>query len=124
MSLITLVLGFGMLIFMGLLQAFILFGGSRLSGIVLGSFAIAPVLISAAAVVGMMRLGKDRIAVSRPGEDSKWKAGGLYWNSDDASIFVEKRAGIGYTLNMAHPVSWLIIILILAIAIIPILIIN
>ena len=33
----------------------------------------------------------------------------FYVNSDDPSIFVEKRFGIGYTLNFAHPVSWLIL---------------
>jgi uncharacterized membrane protein len=41
--------------------------------------------------------------------ESCWKAGVFYVNPDDPSIFVEKRIGIGYTLNFAHPLSWLIV---------------
>ena len=56
-----------------------------------------------------------------PGTDlAQWRAGGLvYWAPDDPSIVVPKRIGIGSTLNMAHPVSW---ILIGAVVVIPLLI--
>ncbi len=36
-----------------------------------------------------------------------WIAGAIYYNRNDPSIWVEKRLGVGWTLNMAHPVSWL-----------------
>jgi len=39
-------------------------------------------------------------------EDRHWKAGFLYVNSSDPALFVEKRFGIGYTLNFGRPASW------------------
>ena len=39
-------------------------------------------------------------------EDRYWKAGFLYVNSSDPALFVEKRFGIGYTLNFGRPASW------------------
>jgi uncharacterized membrane protein len=42
-------------------------------------------------------------------EDRYWKAGFLYVNSQDPAFIVEKRFGIGYTLNLGHPGSWMII---------------
>jgi uncharacterized membrane protein len=43
-----------------------------------------------------------------------WKAGVFYVNPEDPAILVPKRnggpfgLGMGRTLNMAHPVSWLV----------------
>jgi len=41
--------------------------------------------------------------------DRYWIAGMFYFNKDDPAIFVEKRFGIGYTMNFAHPASWIVI---------------
>jgi len=41
--------------------------------------------------------------------DRYWKGGLLYFNSEDPAVFVEKRFGIGYTLNFARPVSWIVL---------------
>ena len=53
-------------------------------------------------------------------DDRYWKAGIFYFNRNDPSIFVEKRFGVGWTLNLGHPLGYLIlfgpIILILVIA--------
>ncbi len=38
-------------------------------------------------------------------DDKYWKMGSFYFNKNDPSIFVEKRFGIGYTLNFANPVA-------------------
>ncbi|QPC45548.1 DUF1648 domain-containing protein [Mangrovibacillus cuniculi] len=38
-------------------------------------------------------------------DDRYWKGGLIYFNSEDPSIFVEKRFGIGFTLNFAHPLD-------------------
>ena len=35
-------------------------------------------------------------------DDKYWKAGMFYYNPDDPSVWVEKRFGIGYTLNFAN----------------------
>ena len=42
-------------------------------------------------------------------EDRHWKAGFLYVNSSDPALFVEKRFGIGYTLNFGRPASWVLL---------------
>ncbi|MFY3790967.1 DUF1648 domain-containing protein [Ureibacillus sp. MALMAid1270] len=44
-------------------------------------------------------------------EDKYWKGGLWYFNKNDPSIFVEKRFGVGYTLNFANPIGYLIVIL-------------
>jgi uncharacterized membrane protein len=41
--------------------------------------------------------------------DRYWKAGLFYVNRDDPALFVEKRFGLGYTLNFGHPGTWLLI---------------
>jgi uncharacterized membrane protein len=42
-------------------------------------------------------------------DDSHWALGQFYFNPADPSLFVEKRFGIGYTVNYARPSVWLII---------------
>jgi uncharacterized membrane protein len=34
----------------------------------------------------------------------------FYVNRDDPALLVEKRFGIGYTLNFGHPGSWLLLV--------------
>lgn len=46
--------------------------------------------------------------------DCFWKLGVFYFNPGDPSVMVEKRFGIGYTVNFAHPVAWIIALLPLA----------
>jgi len=43
-------------------------------------------------------------------EDSHWIGGLFYFNRNDPSIFVEKRFGVGWTLNFANPLGYLIIL--------------
>ncbi|UOQ46609.1 DUF5808 domain-containing protein [Gracilibacillus caseinilyticus] len=43
-------------------------------------------------------------------DDRYWKAGLFYFNPDDKSIFVEKRFGIGWSINFANPVGYLLVI--------------
>lgn len=35
-----------------------------------------------------------------------WVVGVLYVNRNDPRLFVEKRSGLGWTLNFAHPIAW------------------
>lgn len=44
-------------------------------------------------------------------EDSYWKVGLIYFNRNDPSIFVEKRFGIGWTLNFANPIGYMVFLL-------------
>jgi len=42
--------------------------------------------------------------------DHAWKVGGLfYFNPNDPAIWVEKRVGLGYTLNIGNAGAWLLI---------------
>lgn len=60
---------------------------------------------------------EEKIAVD---DDKYWKGGMLYINKNDPSILVEKRFGVGWTLNFGRPLSWFVLfgplILILVIA--------
>ncbi|MBD8028632.1 DUF1648 domain-containing protein [Ureibacillus sp. Re31] len=44
-------------------------------------------------------------------EDQYWKGGMFYFNKNDPSIFVEKRFGVGWTINFANPIGYLIVLL-------------
>ena len=47
--------------------------------------------------------------------DHAWKIGGLfYFNPRDPAIWVEKRVGLGYTLNVGTSRAWLLIGMMLA----------
>ena len=53
--------------------------------------------------------------------DAAWKLGLFYYNPDDPALFVEKRFGLGWTLNMGRPGAWLILLGILLLSsIVPI----
>ncbi len=42
-------------------------------------------------------------------EDRYWKGGMFYFNKNDPSIFVEKRFGVGWTINFANPFGYVIV---------------
>ena len=42
-------------------------------------------------------------------DDDKWVLGSIYFNRSDPSLFVEKRNGIGRTINFGRPAAWVII---------------
>ncbi|MCP3029003.1 DUF1648 domain-containing protein [Halobacillus sp. A5] len=55
-------------------------------------------------------------------DDIHWKLGQIYFNPKDPAIFLEKRFGIGWTINFARPIAWLLLIGLIATAVgIPIL---
>ncbi|WP_315794840.1 DUF1648 domain-containing protein [Paenibacillus sp. BIC5C1] len=51
-------------------------------------------------------------------DDDYWKLGFIYFNANDPSFTVEKRYGIGWTINFAHPLSWVLLLFIIAIVVI------
>jgi uncharacterized membrane protein len=63
----------------------------------------------AAARDGVAKHQPDGTLLGGHSPDRCWKAGVFYVNPDDPAIFVQKRFGIGYTLNFAHPLSWLLL---------------
>lgn len=48
-------------------------------------------------------------------DDSHWIGGIIYFNKNDPSIFVEKRFGVGWTLNFANPIGYIIFFVPLAV---------
>jgi uncharacterized membrane protein len=42
----------------------------------------------------------------------------FYVNGEDPALMVEKRFGIGYTINFGHPGAWLVIGTLVAVAIV------
>lgn len=52
-------------------------------------------------------------------DDEHWKLGTFYLNRDDAALFVPKRFGIGWTMNLARPGAWAALAAILLIALAP-----
>lgn len=70
------------------------------------------------AVVRLMRTQRPD-ALARATSEENWKFGILYYNPADAALFVPKRLGYGYTFNFAHPVAWLMVVALLAVALIP-----
>ncbi|MGE7949990.1 DUF1648 domain-containing protein [Lysinibacillus sp. NPDC093688] len=44
-------------------------------------------------------------------EDRYWKGGLIYVNRQDPSVFVEKRFGVGWTMNFANPRGYIVIVL-------------
>ncbi|MFZ4453609.1 DUF1648 domain-containing protein [Salibacterium aidingense] len=49
-------------------------------------------------------------------EDIHWKLGQIYFNPNDPALFLEKRFGVGWTINLARPTAWLLLIGIIATA--------
>ncbi len=89
------------------------------------AIAMVPGLIAVAVTAVLMWLGQGGNRMPSPQrpdtdstqpvgdrtEDRFWKLGVFYFNPSDPSVLVEKRFGIGYTVNFAHPVAWAIILL-------------
>jgi uncharacterized membrane protein len=93
---------------------------------------IVTILMLPAVFFLIVWLNKGRAHIERSNEtsleaagdatpDECWKFGMLYFNPDDAALWVEKRAGIGYTMNFAHISAWAIMGLILLVPILGLL---
>jgi uncharacterized membrane protein len=55
----------------------------------------------------------------RRDDDANWFMGVFYVSRDDPRFLVAKRFGIGWTINLANPVSWAIVGVIILAAILP-----
>lgn len=66
---------------------------------------------------------KDDTQVNKVDDDRYWMGGFLYCNKNDPSLFVEKRFGMGYTLNLGNPKSIIaivvLVVIILVITVLP-----
>lgn len=83
-----------------------------------------PTILGAAyAVAASLRIGQggSRIAAASGAptgyvnrdDDRYWVGGGMYFNRSDSAIFVQKRFGVGWTLNFGHPIALLFIVVLI-----------
>ena len=92
-----------------------------------GRAPLIVMLVELALVIGavtwLMRLSHGRAGSAAPHEgtpqpigdrtaDASWRWGIFYFDPSDPAVFVEKRFGIGYTLNFGSRQSWLILALV------------
>ena len=81
-----------------------------------GTYAAHLGIFSEAAALGLLLITtgfliRDRtvlVAAQGTTDAAHWRAGLFYFNRDDMALFVPKRLGLGWTLNMAHPGAWLL----------------
>ncbi|MCU1325466.1 MAG: hypothetical protein JWN34_836, partial [Bryobacterales bacterium] len=61
--------------------------------------------------VPVMRANSNPDSDDEPATPSEaWKFGGqLYYNPEDPALMVQKRIGIGYTVNFARPLAWVLL---------------
>lgn len=91
---------------------------------ILFGFLVIGIVVAVAVKTGQGGRKVKVQSVSKPSEgvmsrddDSKWKLGMIYYNPDDPSIFVEKRYGIGITINFGRPAALIGFICLLAVPI-------
>ncbi|MNZ85413.1 hypothetical protein D3C78_1042030 [compost metagenome] len=73
------------------------------------------VILSFTTGQGGSRIGEASSSNAQPFKDDMyWKLGSIYYNPQDPSIFVEKRVGIGWTVNFGHPAGSLFLLGIIA----------
>lgn len=99
--------------------AFIVYGVIKdwQSKIAVFSILTGLIITIAAIVISVMTgQGGERIKIDRENDrmssvdrddDRYWKGGLIYYNPDDPALFVEKRFGVGWTVNFARPSIWI-----------------
>lgn len=90
---------------------------------------IAPFAIVIIGTIAVMSLRRRTPAASGPpvGDttpDARWIHGQFYWNAADPAVFIERRMGLGYTLNFGNRLSWLVIVMTLAALFGPLVLFN
>ncbi len=108
---------------MGYLQLTIIYPEIMSASVTLGFTLGYLVIILGSVLYYTIKVGQSgtRIAVAEQDvshenvidmdDDQYWKFGLFYVNKDDPSILVEKRFGIGWTVNMGHKGSWIFLVL-------------
>ncbi|MEE4330124.1 MAG: DUF5808 domain-containing protein [Wenzhouxiangella sp.] len=107
-----------MMVFTGLIGAWVslavIYGERWIVGPVGASVQIALILAILAVPLIMWWTGSfDRPGQADEGDrspDGAWKLGMIYFNPDDPALWLEKRFGVGYTLNFGRPMAWVILL--------------
>lgn len=99
---------------------FALIAVQPLAGIPIWVIMLSPMAILIPLIIVMTRKMSEPWEPMDPTPNECWKANVLYYNPNDAALFVEKRDGLGYTFNFANRWSWaLLLSLALVVASVP-----
>jgi len=86
--------------------------------IVLVAFVLGgAILLAVRTGQGGSRLGPVAETSTDRSDDRYWKLGAIYVNPHDPSIFVERRFGIGWTINLGNPRGIALMLVLLAVPI-------
>ena len=76
------------------------------SGWVIGGLAATLTMVILGAVIYMAKLQAEPAEADNTPDDC-WRFGGqVYYNPDDPALMVEKRVGLGFTINFGNKMSW------------------
>jgi len=71
-----------------------------------GAIALSGLPLVLGALIYLMKKSNDPRAPVDPTPNECWKGGMIYYNPNDAALFVARRDSVGFTSNMANPWSW------------------
>jgi len=81
----------------------------------------AMLVVTAGFVWPIIRISQEPGSGSDGTPDECWKLGQIYYNPNDPALMVEKRFGVGYTINFGNRASWLLVALVVLIVLVPLL---
>jgi len=73
------------------------------------AMALAGLPIILVAAIYVIRKSNDPRAPVDPTPNECWKGGMIYYNPNDAALFVARRDAVGFTSNMGNPWSWVML---------------
>ena len=91
--------------------------------VTLGSTAVIVITAIVLSITTGQSGSRIKIAKTKDGgtinrnDDKYWKGGAFYINKDDPALFVEKRFGVGFTINFGRPLAIILFVGILAVII-------
>lgn len=96
-------------------------GGPTWTALALVGLAVAAGLIPLLAFTVRVGQGGSRLAEPEPAstglnrrdDDRHWRLGLIYVNPEDPAVMVPQRVGVGWTLNLARPLSWVFLVALL-----------
>jgi uncharacterized membrane protein len=94
-----------------------------------GDALVIPAWVMLAAILAVtagflwpiVRISQEPGSGSDGTPDECWKLGQIYYNPNDPALMVEKRFGVGYTINFGNRASWLLVALVVLIVLVPML---
>jgi uncharacterized membrane protein len=70
---------------------------------------LVPTLVMLGSIAYLIKANRDSRGPLDPTPTECWKGGILYYNPNDPVLFVGRRDGAGFTLNLGNPWSWVVI---------------